>query len=84
MDKPRGKPHEKYRGVPNGDVKNGCEKGEKGGVIKGTCMYMYSYLGCKNLYFIANFNTYNIYIRRMGRKSVHCSKNNNNNRFSGF
>ena len=46
VEKPRGNPHEKYRGVP------------KGGVIKGTCMC--SYQGCKNpvfynKYIINNF-----------------------------
>ena len=32
VEKPRGNPHEKYRGVPNGGVIKGCDKG---GVIKG-------------------------------------------------
>ena len=30
--KPRGNPHEKYKGVPVGDVIKGCDKG---GVIQG-------------------------------------------------
>ena len=32
VEKPRGNPHEKYRGVPKGGVIKGCDKG---GVIKG-------------------------------------------------
>ena len=31
-EKPRGNPHEKYRGVPKGGVIKGCDKG---GVIQG-------------------------------------------------
>ena len=41
VEKPRGNPYEKYRGVP------------KGGVIKGTCMY--SYQGCKNPVFYSKY-----------------------------
>ena len=51
VEKSRGNPYEKYRGVPKGGVMKGCDKKD---VIKGTCMY--SYQGCKNPVF------YNKYI----------------------
>ena len=50
VEKPRGNPNEKYRGVPKGGVIKGCDKG---GVIKGTCMY--SYQGCKNPVFYSKY-----------------------------
>ena len=50
VEKPRGNPHEKFRGVPKGGVIKGCEKG---GVRKGTCMY--SYQGCKNPAFYSKY-----------------------------
>ena len=50
VGKPRGNPHEKYRGVPKGCVIKGCDKR---GVIKGTCMY--SYQGCKNPVFYSKY-----------------------------
>ena len=50
VEKPRGNPYEKYRGVPKGGVIKGCDKG---GVIKGTCMY--SYQGCKNPVFYSKY-----------------------------
>ena len=46
VEKHRGKTHEKYRGVPKGRVIKECDKG---GVIKGTCIY--SYQGGKNYIF---------------------------------
>ena len=53
MEKPRGNPHEKYRGVPKGGVIKGCDKGC---VIKG-CDKGYVHLfisGMQKMYFIAN------------------------------
>ena len=55
VEKPRGNPHEKYRGVPKGCVIKGCDKG---GVIKGTCKY--SYQGCKNPVFYSKYIINNI------------------------
>ena len=50
MEKPRGNPYEKYRGVQKGGVIRGCDKR---GEIKGMCMY--SYQGCKNPVFYRKY-----------------------------
>ena len=50
VEKPRGNPHDNYRGVPKGCVIKGCDKG---GVIKGTCMC--SYQGCRNPVFYSKY-----------------------------
>ena len=44
VEKPRGNPHEKYRGVPKGGVIKGCDKGHVHLFIS----------GMQEMYFIAN------------------------------
>ena len=54
MEKPRGNPHEKSRGVPKGGVIKGCNKG----CVKKECdkwaRASIHIRDAKNLYFIAN------------------------------